>query len=59
MPQQWLPALYTILGWAHHQVDTINELLDLDSAAFIKSAYLALLGREVNEWAGPTMPEVA
>lgn len=52
-PQQWLPALQPP-QWdgPTQQVGSVNELLDLEGTAFIKAAYLALLGREVDEEGG-------
>lgn len=52
-PQQWLPALQ-VPRWdgPTQQVHSIAELLDLDGTVFIKAAYLALLGREVDEDGG-------
>ena len=53
MPQQWLPALQTP-SWdvLTPEVAHINELLELDGIPFIKAAYVALLGREVDEEGG-------
>ena len=53
VPQHWLPALQ-VPSWDGPtiRVDSIGDLLDLDGTAFIKSAYLALLGREVDELGG-------
>lgn len=53
MPQQWSPAL-AAPKWdgPTQQVDSTNELLELEGTAFIKAAYLALLGREVDEEGG-------
>lgn len=51
--QQWLPVLQ-VPSWdgPTQPVQDINELLELDGAAFIKAAYLSLLGREVDEQGG-------
>jgi hypothetical protein len=52
-PQQWLPALQ-VPQWdgPTQSVANVNELLELEGTAFIKAAYLALLGREVDEEGG-------
>lgn len=50
---QWLPAVQAP-SWdmATPVVAHVNALLDLEGVAFVKAAYLALLGREVDEAGG-------
>jgi hypothetical protein len=49
---QWLPVLVESWDEPTVQVASVQELLDLEGVAFIKAAYIALLGREVDEEGG-------
>ena len=49
---QWLMAPVDVWDGPTAQVANVQELLDLEGTAFIKAAYLALLGREVDEEGG-------
>ena len=48
----WLMAPVDVWDGPTAQVANVQELLDLEGTAFIKAAYLALLGREVDEEGG-------
>lgn len=52
MKPQWLMAPVDVWDGPTPQVANVQELLDLEGTAFIKAAYLALLGREVDEEGG-------
>ena len=52
MQPQWLMAPVDVWDGPTNQVANVQELLDLEGTAFIKAAYLALLGREVDEEGG-------